>query len=221
VTESLHLFSTKKDLIEYVYEWFRKYHVLKDEHKLKELVHEAFNSGLFKLEKETFYCLKVDLNNRKKFYDSLISEDHKMIENLETNDFIYVSKGLENNGAVHGIDTKNIIEVELNKLETFEQLFFNLFLKARQKIDEAFLLYYSSTPPKEEHKLRYRKAIGLLNELLDIFYEMKLLTTQKKLTHITLCNDDDSTSHHIIPCKKLPCKHLPENSRRAKSYRFS
>jgi hypothetical protein len=29
-----------------------------------------------------------------------------------------------------------------------------------------------ATPPKEEYKSRYRKAIGLLNELLDIFCEM-------------------------------------------------
>jgi hypothetical protein len=69
-------------------------------------------------------------------------------------------------------DTENIIEVELNKLETFEQLFFSLFLKVRQEIDESIVLYYSSTPPKEEIKLRYRKAIRLLNELLDIFYEL-------------------------------------------------
>ena len=66
-------------------------------------------------------------------------------------------------------DTENIIEVELSKLETFEQLFFNLFLKVRQEIDEAFFLYYSSTPRKEEHKLRYGKAIRLVNELIDIF----------------------------------------------------
>jgi hypothetical protein len=168
--ESLHMFSTKKDSIEYSYEWFRKYHVLKDNHKLTELVRKAFNSGLFKLEKETFYCLKVDLSNRKKFYDSLLSK-YKILDNLQTNDFTYTSKGLENNSEVHRIDTKNIIEVELNKLKTFEQLFFNLFLKARQKIDEAIVLYYSSTPPKKEHKLRYGKAIELLNELLDIFYE--------------------------------------------------
>ena len=168
--ESLHMFSTKKDSIEFIYEWFRKYHVLKDNHKLTELVRKAFNSGLFKLEKETFYCLKIDLSNRKKFYDSLISKC-KIPDNLQTNDFTYTAKGLENNSEVHGIDTKNITEVELNKLETFEQLFFNLFLKVRQKIDEAIVLYYSSTPPKEEDKLRYRKAIGLLNELLDIFYE--------------------------------------------------
>lgn len=170
--EALHMFSTKKDLIEYVYEWFRKYHVLKDEHKLKELVRKSFSSGLFKQEKETFYCLKVDLTNRKKFYDSLISKDYKTLDNLQSNDFTYVSKRQENNGAVHVKDTKNIIEVELNKLDTFEQLFFNLFLKTRQKIDEAFILCYSSTPSKEEYKSRYRKAIELLNELLDIFYEM-------------------------------------------------
>ena len=69
-------------------------------------------------------------------------------------------------------DTENIIEVELNKLESFEIVFFNLFLKVRQEMDEAIVLYYSSTPPKEEYELRYRKAIRLLNELLDIFYEM-------------------------------------------------
>jgi hypothetical protein len=171
--ESLHMFSTKKDLIECVYEWFRKYHVLKDGHKLNELVRESFSSGLFKLEKETFYCLKVDLRNRKKFYDSLISK-YKIIDNLQTNDFTYISKGLENNSAAHMIDhdTENIIEGELNKLESFEGVFFNLFLKVRQEIDEAIVLYYSSTPPKEEYELRYRKAIRLLNELLDIFYEM-------------------------------------------------
>ena len=176
--ESLHMFSTKKDSIEFVYEWFRKYHVVRDNHKLTELVRKAFNSGLFKLKKETFYCLKVDLSNRKKFYDSLISK-HKILDNLETNDFTYVSKGLENNSAAHMIDydTENIIEVELSKLETFEQLFFNLFLKVRQEIDEAFFLYYSSTPRKEEHKLRYGKAIRLLNELLDIFYEMMSVYT--------------------------------------------
>ncbi len=28
--ESLHMFSTKKDSIEFVYEWFRKYHVVRD-----------------------------------------------------------------------------------------------------------------------------------------------------------------------------------------------
>ena len=113
------------------------------------------------------------MRNRRKFYNSLISK-YKILDNLETNDFTYVSKCLENISAAHTIDydTENIIEVELNKLETFEQLFFNLFLKVRQEIDEAFFLYYSFTPPKEEHKLRYRKAIRLLNELLDIFYEM-------------------------------------------------
>jgi hypothetical protein len=169
--ESLQMFSTKAS-IEYVYEWFRKYHVIRDERKLKELVRKAFNSGLFKLEKETFYCLKVDLRNRKKFYDSHISK-YKILDNLQTNDFTYVSKGLENNSAAHMIDydTENIIEVELNKLESFE-VFFNLFLKVRQEMDEAIVLYYSSTPPKEEYELRYRKAIRLLNELLDIFYEM-------------------------------------------------
>jgi len=169
--ESLQMFSTKKASTEYVYEWFRKYHVIRDERKLKELVRKAFSSGLFKLEKETFYCLKVDLRNRKKFYDSLISK-HKILDNLQTNDFTYVSKGLENNAAMQQIDTKNIIEVELNKLETFEQLFFNLFLKVRQEIDEAFFLSHSSSPPKEELKLRYKKANRLLMELLDIFYEM-------------------------------------------------
>ena len=131
---------------------------LKDEHKLKELVRKSFSSGLFKQEKETFYCLKVDLTNRKKFYDSLISKDYKTLDNLQTNDFTYVSKCQENNGAVHVKDTKNLIEVELNKLDTFEQLFFNLFLKTRQKIDEAFMLYCPSTPSKEEYKSRYRKA---------------------------------------------------------------
>jgi hypothetical protein len=60
------MFNTERELTEHVYEWFRKYHVLADEHKLKELVRESFSSGLFKLEKETFYCLKVDLINRKK-----------------------------------------------------------------------------------------------------------------------------------------------------------
>src|SRR5215471_18271389 len=176
--ESLQMFSTKKASIEYVYEWFRKYHVIRDERKLRELVRKAFSSGLFKLEKETFYCIKVDLRNRKKFYDSLIS-NHKILDNLQTNDFTYVSKGLENNSTAHVIDydTENIIEVELNKLETFEQLFFNLFLKVRQEIDEAIVLYYSSTPPKEENTSRYRKAIRLLNELLDIFYEMMSVYT--------------------------------------------
>jgi hypothetical protein len=113
------------------------------------------------------------LRNRKKFYNSLIS-NHKILDNLQTNDFTYVSKGLENNSAAHTIDhdTENIIEVELNKLETFEQLFFKLFLKVRQEIDEAVILSHSPTPLKEEYKLRYRKAIRLLNELLDLFYEM-------------------------------------------------
>ena len=45
-------------------------------------------------------------------------------------------------------------------------------MKVRQEIDEAIVLYYSSTPPTEEYTSRYRKAIRLLNELLDIFYEM-------------------------------------------------
>lgn len=75
------MFNTERELTEHVYEWFRKYHVLKDEHKLNELVRESFSSGLFKQEKETFYCLKVDLRNRKKFYDSMISEGYKMLEN--------------------------------------------------------------------------------------------------------------------------------------------
>jgi predicted adenine nucleotide alpha hydrolase (AANH) superfamily ATPase len=181
--ESHQMFSTKKGSIDYVYEWFRKYHVIRDERKLKELVHKAFSSGLFKLEKETFYHLKVDLRNRKKFYDSLISK-YKILDNLQTNDFTYVSKGLENNSATHTIDydTENIIEVELNKLETFEQLFFNLFLKVRQEIGEAIFLYYSSTPPTEEYKLRYGKAKGLLNELLDIFYEMVNVYTKYSTT---------------------------------------
>jgi len=156
------MFSTKKDSIEFIYEWFRK---------TTELVHKAFSSGLFKLEKETFYCLKVDLSNRKKFNDSLISK-YNILDNLQTNDFTYTAKGLENNSEVYRIDTKNITEAELNKLETFEQVFFNLFLKVRQKIDEAIVLYYSSTLPTKEYTLRYRKAIGLLNELLDVFYEM-------------------------------------------------
>src|SRR5215469_6794588 len=90
--ESLQMFSTKKGSIEYVYEWFRKYHVIRDERKLKELVRKAFSSGLFKVKKETFYCLKVDLRNRKKFYDSLISK-YKILDNLQTNDFTYVPKG--------------------------------------------------------------------------------------------------------------------------------
>jgi hypothetical protein len=87
--ESPQMFSTKKASIEYVYEWFRKYHVIRDERKLKELVRKAFSSGLFKLEKETFCHLKLDLRNRKKFYDSLIS-NHKILDNLQTNDFTYV-----------------------------------------------------------------------------------------------------------------------------------
>jgi major intrinsic protein len=67
----------------------------------------------------------------------------------------------------------NVIRVlMLETVISFEQLFFDLFLKVRQEIDEAIVLYYSSTPPKKEIKLRYRKAIRLLNELLDIFYEM-------------------------------------------------
>ena len=45
-------------------------------------------------------------------------------------------------------------------------------MKVRQEIDEAIVLYYSSTPPTEEYTSRYRKVIRLLNELLDIFYEM-------------------------------------------------
>jgi len=182
--ESLQMFSTKKGSIDYVYEWFRKYHVIRDERKLKELVRMAFSSGLFKLEKETFYCLKVDLRNRKKFYDSLISK-YKILDNLQINDFTYVSKGLENNSAAHTIDydTENIIEVELNKLETFEQLFYSLFLKVRQEIDEAIVIYYSSTPPTEELKLRYGKAIRLLNELLDIFYEMVNVYTNYSPIH--------------------------------------
>ena len=112
------------------------------------------------------------MRNRKK-YDSLIS-NHKILDNLQTNDFTYASKDLENSNAAHMIDydTENIIEVELNKLETFEQLFFDLFLKVRQEIDDAIVLYYSSTSPTEEYTSRYRKAIRLLNELLDIFYEM-------------------------------------------------
>jgi hypothetical protein len=45
-------------------------------------------------------------------------------------------------------------------------------LKVRQEIGEAFFLSRSSSPPKEELKLRYENAIRLLKELLDIFYEM-------------------------------------------------
>jgi len=44
------------------------------------------------------------------------------------------------------IDTENIVEVEL---ESFG-VFFSLFLKTRQRIDEAIILYYSSTPPQEK-----------------------------------------------------------------------
>ena len=57
----------------------------------------------------------------------------------------------------------------------------------------SFVLYYSSTPPKEEHKLRYRNAIELLNELLDIFYEtMNVYTNYSPIWWSkTIQNKDD------------------------------
>ena len=69
-----------------------------------------------------------------------------------------VPKGLENSSAAHMVDydTENIIEVELNKLETFEQLFFNLFLKVRQEIDgksNRLILFIHATKGRKQVKI--------------------------------------------------------------------
>ncbi len=56
-------------------------------------------------------------------------------------------------------DTENIIEVELSKLETFEQLFFNLFLKVRQEIDEAFFLYSFIHATKGRTQIKISKRL--------------------------------------------------------------
>jgi len=61
----LHLFEAKVDLKEFVYKTFELYE--KDNNKLKELVREAFATGLLKYDREVLYHLKMNKEKLQEF----------------------------------------------------------------------------------------------------------------------------------------------------------
>lgn len=67
--QDLHIFETKAELKEFVQKTFELYE--KDNNKLKELVREAFASGLLKYDREVFYHLKMDKEKIQEFYNSI------------------------------------------------------------------------------------------------------------------------------------------------------
>lgn len=67
--QDLHLFETKAELKEFVHKTFELYET--DNNKLKELVREAFATGLLKYDREVLYHLKMNKEKIQEFYNSI------------------------------------------------------------------------------------------------------------------------------------------------------
>jgi hypothetical protein len=69
--QDLHLFATEAELKEFVYKTFELYE--KDSNKLKQVLRDAFASGLLECDKRVLYHLKMNKEKIQEFYNSINS----------------------------------------------------------------------------------------------------------------------------------------------------
>jgi hypothetical protein len=205
---SCNLFKSEEEIKQRIYDELKNNQVGNDK-EINKILDSALEKKYINWEKKTLYHLKFNNTKAKEFYNSIEST---IDENDESSNQ-YESLIIQQNNKFNQYDMsiKQIIDIELKKIENFERQFCVLLKNLLEELD---LSIYSTLYKAKKIKVLPEKTVRKsIKTLFHILYDiLKRYTVQAYLKWSDL---DDKDYNEIISIVLLE---LMKTSRRIKNY---